>query len=208
MNYLSPPPPIVMMSPSASASVSDAVQPTLLVWGRIKNGEIVLEPAFQVTTRPKLPQRPGPYSVEAKAADGTTLFNLSFVPDEVADAPGNHKNFVYAVPLPSASVARISTLRVSGLGRQAVSSVSDSPGAQLDAGPRPDSVEVRRVTGGKVGFRWNHRAHPMVMVRDAATGEVLSLARGGDVELSTVKGDVDLVLSNGVRSRVKRVSVK
>ena len=60
---------------------------------------------------------------------------------------------------------------------------------------------------GRIKVRWNARAHPMVMVRDADTGEVLSFARGGEVELSTGKDQVDLVLSNGVKSRVKRVSV-
>jgi hypothetical protein len=47
----------------------------------------------------------------------------------------------------------------------------------------------------------------MIMVRDTETGEVLSLARGGDVQLSTHKGQVDLVISDGVKSRVKRVTV-
>jgi hypothetical protein len=47
----------------------------------------------------------------------------------------------------------------------------------------------------------------MIMVRDTETGEVLSLARGGDAQLSTLKGHLDLVLSDGVKSRVKRVAV-
>jgi hypothetical protein len=209
LNYLSPAAPIVFGA-GMSTAVSGVAQPSLLIWGHIKDGEMVLEPAFQVITRPKLPQRPGPYSIEAKAADGTTLLNLSFAPDEVADAPGNHKNFVFAVPLPSASVARISTLRLSGLGRQAVISAATadtSSAARVNASARSDSVSVRRSAGGRVGLRWNARAHPMVMVRDPETGEILSLARGGDVQLSTSKGAVDLVLSDGLRSRVKRVSV-
>jgi hypothetical protein len=45
------------------------------------------------------------------------------------------------------------------------------------------------------------------MVRDAGTGEVLSLARGGDAQLSTHKQVVDLVMSDGVKSTVKRVAV-
>lgn len=206
LNYLSPPSPVF-----TSAMVNDAVQPTLMVWGHIRDGKMVLEPAFQVNTRPKLPQRPGPYSIEARAADGTTLLNLSFQADEVADAPGRHKNFVFAVPLPSSAVARIATLRLHGQGQQAVVSTAaagESAGAQLNVGAKPDSVEVRRVGGGRVGLRWNARALPMVMVRDAATGEVLSLARGGDVELPGIKGEVELVMSDGVRSRVKRLPAR
>jgi hypothetical protein len=47
----------------------------------------------------------------------------------------------------------------------------------------------------------------MVMVRDPETGQVLSFARGGNVELPTSKSRIDLVLSNGVKSRIKRVQV-
>jgi hypothetical protein len=47
----------------------------------------------------------------------------------------------------------------------------------------------------------------MVMVRDAETGEVLSLARGGSVQLPGLRGEIDLVLSDGVRSSVRRVPV-
>lgn len=209
MDYLSPPAP-VLGGLEMSASAGQAAQPVLMVWGHIRDGELVLEPAFQVTTRPKLPEKPGPYSIEATAADGSRLLNLSFAPDELADVPGNQKNFAFAIPLPSASGARISTLRLSGMGRQAIRSaaVADSAGdAQLNMA-RLDSVEVSRVPGGNVGLRWNPRAHPMVMVRDAASGEVLSLARTGEVQLPAVHGELDLVLSDGVRSRVKRVRVR
>jgi hypothetical protein len=47
----------------------------------------------------------------------------------------------------------------------------------------------------------------MIMVRDPETGEVLSLARGGDVEIATHKRQVDLVISDGVTSKVQRVAV-
>ncbi|HEX7336735.1 MAG TPA: hypothetical protein VF252_05960, partial [Gemmatimonadales bacterium] len=209
MNYLSPVAPITAAS-ALSASTSEAVQPTLLVWGHIRNGEIALEPAFQVTTRPKLPQRAGPYTLEATAADGTSLLNLAFEPDEVADAPGNHKNFVFAVPLATASIERIASLRVRGQGRQAMMSTRGAGAAgnsQASAGARADSVQVGRA-GGSARLRWNSRAIPMIMVRDVATGEVLSLARGGDVTLPGVRGEVELVLSDGIRSRVKRVSLR
>ena len=205
LNYLSPASPIVM-----SAAVSQSIQPCLLVWGHIQNGEVVLEPAFQIDTRPSLPERAGPYSVEARAADGSALFSLSFAPYEIADAPGSHQNFAFAVPLSADKAARISTLRLSGRGREAVAHAqarTAPSAAQLQTGALPDSVEVRRMAGGQVGVKWDARAHPMVMVRDPETGEVLSLARGGDVQISTAKGQVDLVISDGVKSRLKRVTV-
>jgi hypothetical protein len=47
----------------------------------------------------------------------------------------------------------------------------------------------------------------MAMVRDAATGEVLSFARGGSVVLHTPAAELELVLSDGVRSTASRIRV-
>jgi hypothetical protein len=201
LNYFSTVGPMVQGS-----AVSTAVQPCLLVWGHIRNGEPVLEPAFQVNTRPSLPTQAGPYSLEGRASDGSPVFSLSFAPSEIADAPGNQQNFVFAVPLPAARASRLTSLHLSGNGRPAILAATTAvTGAQ--AATQADTVEVRRVGASRVSLRWDARAHPMVMVRDAETGEVLSLARGGDAEFSTHKGQVDLVLSDGVKSRVKRVAV-
>jgi hypothetical protein len=198
LNYLLAP-----SLPQTSVASQD-VQPCLLVWGHVRNGELALEPAFQLATRPSLPARPGPYSLEARADDGTILVALSFAPEEIADARQDQQNFIFAVPLSTARAARLSSIRVAGRGREAVMSaaITATPGVQ----PR-ETADVRRVAGGRVSLRWDSRAHPMVMVRDPDTGQVLSFARGGDTQLSTQKGQVDLLFSDGVKSRMKRVSV-
>jgi hypothetical protein len=186
--------------------VSSAVQPCIVVWGHIRNGELVLEPAFQVDTRPSLPLQAGPYSIEGRASDGSRVFGLSFTPSPIADAPGSQQNFVYAVPLSSVQASRLQSLHLSGKGRPAISaSVAAVNSASSTAQSR--AIEVRRVRPGSVGLRWDAAANPMIMVRDPDTGEVLSLARGGDVELSTHKRQVDLVISDGVKSRLQRVAV-
>jgi hypothetical protein len=206
MNYLISPPP---SAPLIAAGGTQAVQPSLLVWGHIRNGEMVLEPAFQVNTRPSLPRRPGPYSVEARAADGSSLFNLSFTPSEIADAPGTQQSFVFAVPFSDAQAARLASIRLTGHGREALRTAAApaAPGKQLNSAAKAEAPRVRRVAGGKIGVQWDALAHPMVMVRDAETGEVLSFARGGSVQVSSYKREVDLVLSDGVKSSVRRVPV-
>jgi hypothetical protein len=66
-------------------------------------------------------------------------------------------------------------------------------------------VVVRREAGGQVRLLWNAAAHPMVMVRDPDTGEVLAFARGGDARVWTSKSELDLEVSDGVQSqRVRR----
>jgi hypothetical protein len=47
----------------------------------------------------------------------------------------------------------------------------------------------------------------MLLIRDPATGQVLSFARGGQAEVTTGRGDLDVQLSNGVAGRSVRVPV-
>ena len=204
LDYLSPASPVVM-----SLGTSKAVQPCLLIWGHIRDGEMVLEPAFQVNTSPSLPSRAGPYSLLAAAEDGTTLFSLSFAPKEIADLPSGQKNFVFAVPLSNARARQLATLRLRGGGRETVRRAQPAAvaAAQSGTGIKPLMTEVRRSSGGGMGVRWDAGSYPMVMVRDAQTGEVLSFGRGGSVEIPGSRREVDLVLSDGVKSSVRRAPV-
>jgi hypothetical protein len=47
----------------------------------------------------------------------------------------------------------------------------------------------------------------MAMVRDASTGEVLAFARGGMVEVPTTAAQLEVHVSDQVRSRLVRVIV-
>jgi hypothetical protein len=195
LNYLTSTPLL-----QGTSFAGQAIQPSLLVWGNIRDGQLTLNPAFQINTRPRLPGRAGPYTIEGRAADGSTLFTQSFSPSEVADLPGSHQSFAFAVPLSSAQAARLTSIHLRGHGQETVRSTHRAgPGATTQA------AGLRRVAPGRVSLEWDHRTYPMVMVRNSETGEVMSLAEGGRIELPTSRGQVDLVLSDGVRSVVKRV---
>jgi hypothetical protein len=185
------------------SAFAQAMQPCLLVWGRIVDGQPVLEPAFQVVTRPSLPAAPGPYSVEGSAADGSSIFRVSFAPDPVADDPAAGAQFAFAVPLQPDRAERVVAMHLVERGRP-IASVRASAGAV----PATAGVEARPLGGGRVGLRWDASAHPMLMVRDPVTGEVLSFARGGRSEIVTDRGELDLQLSTGVRGRSMRLSVQ
>jgi hypothetical protein len=176
---------------------ADRERPSLLVWGRIENGRAVLEPAFHVVTRPVLPSRPGAYSIEGTASDGSRVFSLSFDGVEVADDPRGARHFAFAVPLDERVAARLETLRLAGPGVGMVA-MSASP-ASLRATPA-EPVSLLRSAGG-VALRWDAASHPMIMVRDGRSGEVLSFARGGNVVVPAAGAELELVMSDGVRSR-------
>ena len=157
-------------------------QPCVLIWGRIVNGRAVLEPTFQIVTRPSLPKTRGPYTVEATAADGTRLFALSFEASPIADDPRGARHFAFAVPLDQARAARLGSLRLNGPGIQVAALTRSAE--QLRRRVVPDEITARSEAGG-VTLEWDAAAHPMLMVRDPDTGEVLSFARGGRARILT-----------------------
>lgn len=55
--------------------------------------------------------------------------------------------------------------------------------------------------------RWDKGTHPMAMVRDPDTGDVLAFAREGEVQVVTGKPQLDLLLSDGVKTRRQRLQV-
>jgi hypothetical protein len=183
---------------------SAPAQPSLLVWGRIAGGRVVLEPAFHVVTRPVLPSRSGPYTIEGTASDGSRVFGLTFDATEVADDARGARHFAFAVPLDERGAARLQTIRLLGPGI-GMAAISATPASLRAAPAKP--VSAARAAGG-IAVAWDAAAQPMVMVRDASSGEVLSFARGGRVVVPAGGSEVELVLSDGVRSRSARVPVR
>jgi hypothetical protein len=187
------------------AALSAPAQRCLLVWGRIVDGRPMLEPAFEVVTRPSLPKKAGPYSVEGLTTGGGRLFDLSFEAEVVADDPHDARHFAFAVPIDEAGAAALGSLRLAGPGG-AAAAMTRAP-APLVAGRAQEAVEVRRSAGG-AALRWDARVYPMLMVRDPRTGEVLSIARGGTAEIATDNSELDVIASNGVGSEQMRMPVR
>lgn len=188
----------------STTAASTAAQSSLLVWGSIRDGRVVLEPAFQVTTRPALPAAPGPYTVEGVDASGEVVFSFSFAGDRVPDLKGDQRLFAFALPLGPQQMDRLATLRVVRRGVDAGAGGVTEHRASLAASPR---ASVARQGAERLAVRWDAGAYPMAMVRDARTGEILALARGGMAEVRAGAGEVELVLSDGVRSSTRRVAV-
>ena len=169
----------------------------------IVNGRPVLEPAFEVVTRPSLPK-----STWAVPRGGPSHRRVARLRALVRCRGGGGRP------------ARQPSLRVRGPARRGGSRTARVTQARGPAGEvaaarmtppvaaarMAEAVEARGVAGG-VQLRWDAAAHPMIMVRDPATGEVLSLARGGAIDVATVQRALDVVLSDRVGSRAVRVTV-
>jgi hypothetical protein len=129
------------------------------------------------------------------------VFRLSFEPETVADDPDGGRHFAFAVPLQPDRAARLDAIRLNVPGRAAVSvRAAAGSNASLD-------LRTARSAPGRVSLRWDATAHPMVMVRDPISGQVLSFARGGAAEIATDRTDLEVQLSNGILGRSVRVAV-
>jgi hypothetical protein len=186
---------------AGNGSLADAApQHGLLVWGRIGPNGVVLEPSFEIDAPPSLPVSAGPYSVRGTDDAGGEIFNLSF--DGVAvDHMPNERHFAFVVPL-SASGRRPSVIQLTANGRVATRR-SVAPTA---AGGASTAALVRatQAGGSQSRLEWDATSYPMALVRDAATGQVLSFAQGGQIDLVAAGRTLDVTLSDGVSS-VRRV---
>ncbi|MBK8250767.1 MAG: hypothetical protein IPK85_25740 [Gemmatimonadetes bacterium] len=173
----------------------------LLVWGRIQRGQLILEPAFEVNAPPALPERAGPYRLEAFGPAGESILNLAFdvqVPGDSPDPTARH--FAFVIPADMLRDLDLSRIRVSGNGRQAERRAS-SAARQATDGP---TIERE---GRGVRVRGGDNSVTGVLVRDARTGDILSLARGTSALVMTTGTELEITESDGVRSQTRRVRV-
>ena len=187
------------------APAAGAPRRSLLVWGRIGPDGVVLEPAFEIDARPSLPTRTGPHRIQATDAAGREIFSFSFAGNAIDHAPG-YRHFAFVVPL-AAGQARPAAIRLNANGRESVRRSSLLPGPLGDAPMTPAPARLARLGGPRSRLEWDAKAYPMALVRDPATGEILSLARGGRLDLAVPGRELDVTFSDGVNSTRQRIQV-
>ena len=181
----------------AEAPASEPLIPRtecLLVSGHVRNGHIALDPAYMVFTRPSLPPS-GEYRIELLDSKGASLLKVPFATTLIADAAGREEQgFAFAIPLDCTLETAYHALSVTG---------PEGGLVTRNAGPgevyqKPTATNLGR---GIVRVLWDSKAFPTAMVRDSATHEVLAFAHGGTLDLSTGARDLEITLSDGVRSK-------
>ena len=171
-----------------------ARQECLIVWGRVTKRGVVLEPAFTANTIPVLPSRGGKLQLAALDENGATIKSFSFDPLKVEDAREAEEHFAYAIPVSQLPLNRVASLSLSGSGLRTQVRTARAVSA-ADA-----RVSITSPSAGVTRFKWNADAVPLLVVTDAATGQVLSFATSGDAVVRTNTKSFKVKASNGVRS--------
>ncbi|MEP6780104.1 MAG: hypothetical protein ABJC26_09465, partial [Gemmatimonadaceae bacterium] len=201
----------------AAASVVNAQkQDGLLVWGRIVNGKVTLEPAFRVHTYPTSVPATGSHRLQAVDSRGNTLVDIPLTPESVDHAfDRDERHFAVVLPWSSKLERALTTIRLvdvrqplaTGSATSAAMRVAASINPTIDSVPvvMPSSgAQVTPVGANRTRVQWNSAAYPMVMARDASTGEIMAFLRNSGDGFVSQGRKVELVFSDGVRSKVER----
>lgn len=183
----------------------------LLVWGEVVNGQVRVEPAFRVRARPTAPPRLATHQVTVLDAAGAPLVTVPIAAERVDHVEGAEvRHFAVVIPWSEGREAAAAAVAV-GLvgspfpeavrerdadavaGRGGVAGEQVAPTAAPEAAVTPAGAEVR--------VEWNDRAYPLAVIREAGTGVILGFARRSGHVLRTEGRGVEVVLSDGVRSR-------
>jgi hypothetical protein len=176
----------------------------LLVWGRMNSRGLILEPAFALDAIPAIPEGRGSAQLDLLDSAGRTLYSSRFEPQRVADSrDATEAHFAFAIPLDGAQMGALQAIRVRALGRDVE--------RRAIAANTSMSSETPRLRGGRdpreVRVEWRGAHIDAVMVRDANTGAILGILRDSQGTFLAAGPEVDMVVSDGVRSAVLRSRV-
>jgi len=173
----------------------------LLIWGRIENEKVTLEPSFRIPANRSL-ATPGPYTWEARDSAGRVLASVSFDAAEVADVPDNRTvhMFSFVVPVKPEILAAVQTMHVkSGNQELAQRSVPTAPAADFQS-----AIRMQDLPDSQLQIVWDADRYPVLMLRDAQTGEVRGFVRGGNAQIQAAPKELIVHSPDDVRSDVVR----
>jgi hypothetical protein len=186
------------------AGIGGEAGPALMVWGTVTNGEVRLEPAIAVDRALPLPAGEGDLVIEGFDAAGRTLFEHAVATMAFSHGPASTRAFSAVVPMAAGAAEQVHTIRVRGPGVREASrrgrlAASPAEAHDLTAG-RAAGFSVRAGRAGSTEVAWDAGRFPLLVVRDAASGSVIALARRGRIELPLPADRLSFDMSDGVRS--------
>ena len=168
----------------------------LLVRGIVHDdGKVELLPSFRTKALPSDLPSHGEFTLECLDQKGQSVFTTPIDLMELGCWPkGHERHFVMALPLDSAVLDSLATLKVLKAGQVQASLRSVSSSARIVA----TAPEVHRLAEDRMQLTWDASVHGAALVRDADTGEVIAILSGGRQSLTTKSRRFDVTLSDGV----------
>jgi hypothetical protein len=187
----------------------------LLVWGTVRDGRIEVEPAFvldgagsgQIDAASESDQW---LRIDALDADRRVVATTIAPAPKIDHNTNETRAFATTLQVTPAQQAAIVSLRVHDVRSPLAAASRDrSRAAQVasavTAARSAASARVVR-SGDRLRVQWDTTQFPRAMVRDAASGRVLSILRASSDLVVWRGGAVDITMSDGVQSTTRRVT--
>src|SRR5262249_15832176 len=150
------------------------------------------------TTAPDV--APGPFTWEVRDDRGQVVTRVPFKMFEVADMEDQEpQHFAFVVPMDDARLEAIDSVRVI---KDESELASQKAKNALITQQAMDVFRVADLGRRRAEVHWDAIAHPVIMLRDAKTGEVRGFLRGGYATIEDVPDNLELQLSDGVKSNI------
>jgi len=199
-----------IVQPSASAQAV-ANTDRLLVWGTITDGRVQIEPAFRLAGAGV--DNPTPLStdrtvrIDAVDGDGRVLASTVAAAPPIDHAERDVRSFAATLRLTPEQHAAITSVNVSDVRSPLASGTRQrSVAAAVAAAQSATSPRVTRANANQLRVEWDARRYPRAIVRNPRTGRILSFLSETGSTVAWSGGDVEILLSDGVRTRAERIS--
>ena len=185
-------------------------EPVLALWGRFGDDGVIIEPAYVVEEGSVREPKPGPQLLEGLDDAGNVLFSRFFQGKQISREGTNESHFSFTLAIPETNIDRLAGLRVQANGQsREIWSTAPTTVQRISALENTvRQLSPRRRGRREISLQWDKDLFPMAVIRDPKTGEILSFARGGDSTIVTSVNEVEIQLSDGVRSSSSRFTVR
>jgi hypothetical protein len=197
------------LSTEAAVSRSLRAQSAVFVSGWIGVTDLGLDPVLATDAAPtRLAPAEGPYRLRGTSDEGDTEFDVAFDERAMASISGGEtRHFAFVVPVAGGSLAIARIELEASDGRRLVHDARLSSSAMGEAAAAERQLTLERAAGGALRVRWDAGRFPLVQIRDPGTGTVLAAGRDGELLLADGPVELDVMLSDGVRSAVTRAHI-
>jgi hypothetical protein len=191
-----------------AAAMGQVGRAAVLVRGRIGADRLTLEPVIATDADPQVPGVPGgAHRLTGRDDAGETLFDFRFDGVPVADLPaGPEAHFQFVIPVGPGGSLRLARVELqSDDGRRADRRARLSTAEMLEAAGADGALTIDPLGPDRLRIRWDADVFPTIVVQDPETRRVLALGQGGETVVSPDGTTLDITLSEGVRSAVRRI---
>jgi hypothetical protein len=190
-----------MVARDALAQDDDTAVSGLLVSGWIANGELTLQPAFQMTA-PAAPPAVGPYLWQALDVNGAVLASVNFQTNPIIDSPDpTAADFAFLVPLSQGTIDEIQSVQVTENSGPALATAAHAK-AQAMASIAAQGYAAQTLPNHRLQLTWDAGSAPAIMLRDGRTGEFRGILHGGSALLNDPPVDLEIQFSDGIHSQI------